>query len=246
MLSIFLVFVVLMVGVLIGGLGVGGVLLVPSLRYLGDIPLHTAIPACMMAYILTGLVGAIIYARQGSINWSLATGVCAGSVPGAYLGAFLLPFLPAGFLELVISVLILISGIYALGSHNVDEDAARSSGRYTLISIGFITGVGSALTGTGGPLLLIPILIWRKFPVLTAIGLSQVIQMPISIMATAGNFVYAGVDIRLGVMLALILSLGVILGALSVHKLPVLILKKMVAIILLGVGLMILTRLISQ
>ncbi len=41
-----LIVVVLGVGVLIGGVGIGGVLLVPSLKYLGNIPLHTAIPAC--------------------------------------------------------------------------------------------------------------------------------------------------------------------------------------------------------
>ena len=246
MFSIFLTVIVFIVGILIGGVGIGGVLLVPSLKYLGDIPLHTAIPACMVAYIVTGMVGAVVYARHGSINWSLALKVCLGAIPGAYFGAFLLPYLSAGILELVIGLLILASGIYALRSHHSHYDATISPATLELLSVGTVTGIGSALTGTGGPLLLIPILIWRKVPVLTAIGLSQAIQMPISLMATAGNFIHAEVDLRLGGMLALILAGGALLGAKSVHRLPVDLLKKIVAVLLVAVGLMILIRMVSQ
>lgn len=246
MFSIPLTFVVFIVGILIGGVGIGGVLLVPSLKYLGGIPLHTAIPACMLAYIVTGMVGAIIYARHGSINWTLALTVCLGAIPGAYFGAFLLPILSAGVLELAIGLLILASGIYALRSHDSRDDGRAPPGNIELLVVGVITGIGSSLTGTGGPLLLIPILIWRKVPVLTAIGLSQAIQMPISLMATVGNFIHAEVDLRLGGMLALILAGGALLGAKSVHMLPVDILKKLVAVLLVVVGLMILIRMALQ
>ena len=241
-----LIFVVFIVGALIGGVGIGGVLLVPALKYLGGIPLHVAIPACMMAYVVTGLVGAIIYARHGSINWSLAVKVCIGALPGAYFGAFLLPYLSAQALELVIGVLILAAGTYALRSHGQQPETSSSSSHFEMVAIGAITGIGSALTGTGGPLLLIPILIWRKLPVLTAIGLSQAIQVPISLMATLGNFIHAEVDLRLGIALALVLAVGALLGAKTVHLLPVNRVKKLIAILLVSVGLMILLRLIVR
>lgn len=241
-----LIFVVLVVGVLIGGVGVGGVLLVPALKYLGGVPLHVAIPACMMAYIVTGMVGAIIYARHGTINWPLAVKVCLGALPGAYLGAFLLPFLPALVLELTIGILILASGMYALRSLADQPESRPPASGFEMITIGIVTGIGSSLTGTGGPLLLIPILIWRKVPVLTAIGLSQAIQVPISLTATLGNFIHAEVSLRLGITLALVLAVGALLGAKTAHLLPVNLMKKLVAVLLILVGLMILTRMTAQ
>jgi uncharacterized membrane protein YfcA len=241
-----LTLVVFVVGALIGGVGIGGVLLVPALKYLGGIPLHVAIPACMMAYIVTGLVGAIIYARHGSINWPLAVKVCLGALPGAYFGAFLLPFLPALMLESTIGLLVLVAGIYALRNHGNQFETGASSSDFEMVVIGTITGIGSALTGTGGPLLLIPILIWRKQPVLTAIGLSQAIQVPISLTATLGNFIHAEVDLRLAAALALVLAVGALLGAKTVHLLPIDMIKKVVAVLLISVGFMILLRLVVQ
>ena len=246
MFSPVLIFVVLIVGVLIGGVGIGGVLLVPALKYLGGIPLHLAIPACMAAYIVTGLIGAFIYARHGTINWSLAFKVCLGALPGAYLGAFLLPYLPTLVLESTIGLLILLSGIYALRSESNVAKTSQSTGGIEMISVGMITGIGSSLTGTGGPLLLIPILMWRKVPVLTAIGLSQAIQVPISLMATLGNLIHAEVDFSLAVTLALVLAVGALLGAKTAHLVPVNVMKKMVAALLIIVGMMVLLRIITQ
>ncbi|WP_424946108.1 sulfite exporter TauE/SafE family protein [Candidatus Spongiihabitans sp.] len=251
LLSPVLTFIVLVVGILIGGVGIGGVLLVPALKYLGGIPLHVAIPACMFSYIVTGLVGAFIYARHGTINWPLAIKVCVGALPGAYIGAFLLPYFSAIVLELGIALLILASGIYAWRNNGPPNDDSgsetnRCSSTAALVAIGLITGIGSALTGTGGPLLLVPILIWRKLPILTAIGLSQAIQVPISVMATLGNLVYTEVDIKLGLTLALVLGGGALLGAKVSHMLPVEILKKSVAGLLIAVGLVMLYRLPMQ
>ena len=56
-------------GVLIGCIGIGGVLLVPALTYLGGIDIHVAITSCMVSYMFAGLVGAVSYARKGSIRW---------------------------------------------------------------------------------------------------------------------------------------------------------------------------------
>ena len=233
------------VGVLIGGVGVGGVLLVPALNYLGGIPLYAAIPACVLSYIATGAVGAIIYARHGTINWPLALKICAGGLPGAYLGAFLLPYFSVFVLESGIAALLLASGVYALFRNETPRGNKMQAHGVALIVIGFFTGIGSALTGTGGPLLLIPVLIWCRLPTLTAIGLAQVIQIPISVMATLGNFVHGQVDWWLGFWLAVALTGGAMLGARLAHILPVLFLQKLVAVLLVGVGLFVVIGLLS-
>lgn len=242
MFSPLLVVIVVAVGILIGGVGIGGVLLVPALKYIGSVPVHIAIPVCMVGYIITGSVGALIYAKHGTINWALAIQICIGALPGAYLGSFILPYISATILELVIGILILVSGLDTFIRPKKQIETRLPSSNTELISIGFITGIGSALTGTGGPLLLIPILLWRQAPILTAIGLSQAIQVPISLTATAGNFMHSAVDFKLGLVLGLILGIGAFAGAKLAHYLPIELVKKFVAMLLVGVGLFILFK----
>ena len=197
----------------------------------------------MLSYMITGSVGALIYARQGTINWLMAKKVCLGALPGAYIGAFLLPFFPADILELLIATLILASGANALIRKSVGPQPTKETEKNTpLLAIGLVAGIGSSLTGTGGPLLLIPILIWCNVPLIVAIGLSQVIQIPISISATLGNLLYGEVDIKLALVLALTMVGGTLMGAKLVHYIPVDSLKKLVSYLLIGVGLMMLVR----
>ena len=231
--------VIVVIGILIGHVGIGGVLLVPALKYLGDVTLHIAIPACSLSYIVTGAVGAVIYARQGSIDHGMAVRVCLGALPGAFLGAFLLSFVPAPALEAGIALLILFSGIHTLADRQSESGRAPATLRNSLLVIGFVTGVGSALTGTGGPLLLVPILIWLRVPILTAIGLSQVIQIPISLLATLGNALYGQIDLGLSAGLALALALGSAVGAHLAHAVPADYLKKGVSILMILVSLFI-------
>jgi uncharacterized membrane protein YfcA len=53
----------LLVGVLIGCIGIGGVLLVPSLVYIGGMDVHIAIASCMFSYLFSGAIGAFEFAR---------------------------------------------------------------------------------------------------------------------------------------------------------------------------------------
>jgi len=240
-----LIAIVVFVGILVGGVGIGGVLLVPSLKYLGDITLHDAIPACMLSYIATGTIGAFIFSRHGTINWNLAASVCMGAIPGAYIGAFLLPYFSAQIIEIGIALLLIYSGTDVFFKKQSAIKKSEIKAGKALLLIGFIAAIGSSLTGTGGPLLLIPILIWQGVSVLTAIGLSQVIQVPISLMATVGNFAYGNVDVKLGLTLAVFLGIGAIIGAKTVHSLPVDKLKKGVAILLILTGFLLIYRLLS-
>ncbi len=233
---------VLIVGMLIGSIGIGGVLQVPVLRYLGDYAMHTIIPACMLAYLLPGIVGGLVYHRHGNLHWPSAWRLCLGAVPGALIGAWLLPMAPASLLEFIVAALILFSGFDALLRKVPGEGGGGNLNTTGYFAAGLFTGTVSALTGAGGPLMLVPLLIWFRVPVRIVVGLGQVIQIPISIMATAGNLQHGSVDIRLGLWLAVILSAGVLLGGWAAHRLPERELKKTVALLLFVVGGMMLIR----
>lgn len=237
-----LALIALVVGVLIGCIGIGGVLLVPSLTYIGGMQVHVAIATCMFSYLFSGAVGAVEYARRGSIRWSMSGWLCAGAMPGAFLGAVTVSVVPGVYLELLIAALILFSGAHAL-FRRAESAGTRVPGTAQLAVIGAVTGYGSAMSGTGGPLLLVPILVWLKMPVLTAVGLSQVIQLPIAALATWGNLVYGNVDIAVGLGIAILLMAGVAAGARIAHRVPAHVLRRIVALMLLAVGALLVTRL---
>ena len=234
----------LIVGVFIGGIGIGGVMLVPALSYLGGIPIPTAIAAAMMGYLLTGAVGAAIYARRKSIRWSMALWLCAGAMPAALAGAWTSNNIPPAFLELGIGLLTASAGIHAImGRRRQGQDKPTLS-KPVLVLIGVVTGFASAITGTGGPLVLVPVLLWLQVPVLAVIGLSQAVQFPIASLATVGNFVYGAPDLLLGAILAVALAGGAGIGANLAHAIPRDLLRRIVAVVLIAVGLVILSKIL--
>ena len=232
----------LLVGVLIGAIGVGGVLLVPALTYIGDMAIHVAIASAMVAYFFAGGVGSIEFARRGSIRWGDAGWLAAGAMPGAFAGAAATSAVPAFALELLIAVLIIASALNSLRGKAPPSGAPRTLARGPLLLVGAVTGVASSMSGTGGPLVLIPILLWLHVPVLAAVGLSQVIQLPISAFATAGNLLYGAIDVAVAAALSVLLMAGVWFGARIAHRMSSIALKRFVSLMLLGVGVMMLVK----
>ena len=83
-----------------------------------------------------------------------------------------------------------------------------------------------------------------RVPVLTAVGLSQAVQLPVAIAATFGNLVYGQLDFALGGLLAASLTLGTWFGAKLAHVVPRPTLRRIMAFVLLVVGVFILGRVI--
>jgi len=230
------------VGILIGAIGIGGVLLVPTLTYMLGLGIHVAIATAMFTYLFSGAVGALEYARQNSIHWSMALWLCLGGMPGAYLGAATTWVTPGVILEGVIGFLVLLSGVQALRGPSDTAESVVNLKPMSLMVIGLATGFGSSITGTGGPLVLIPILIWMQVPILTAVGLSQVIQIPIALLATAGNLTFGRIEWLIGMGIATLLVLGVVVGARIAHRISRVVLKRFIAFALLLVGAAMLMR----
>ena len=114
-----------------------------------------------------------------------------------------------------------------------------------LILIGALVGFGSALTGTGGPVLLVPILITLSYPALKTIGISQAIQLPIAVFAVIGFWLYGKIDVGLGIHLGIAQAAGVFIGAQIAHRLPVFQLRRLVATALIVVGAMMIWQIVA-
>jgi uncharacterized membrane protein YfcA len=225
-------------GVLIGCVGIGGVIVVPALVYFAGLSPQTAIAAALCAFIASGIVGAYAYAKAGSIRWRAAMMTSLGALPSAFAGAWLASALEPVWLELGIGLLTMTSGVHALavGRRHHPAGGAKSLSGPSLAGIGAATGLLSALTGTGGPLVLVPILVWLEVPLLAAIGLGQAVQLPIAAAATAGNLLAGTLEARHAVALACGIVIGTWIGAKAAHALPTATLRSIVAALLVVVG----------
>lgn len=231
-------------GLMIGCIGIGGVILVPALVFFADIPIQISIPAAMMAYVLSGIVGTAVFANNRSIRWGMATWLCAGATPTAFVGAWAVSVVNPRLLEAGLGLLAFSSGLNALKAQPVAEGPERALSNTRLLIAGAVTGILSSISGTGGPLVLVPIIMSMNVPVLVAIGLSQVIQLPIAIVATLGNFLYGELNLELGGVLAISLTIGSWYGAKLAHVVPRATLRRIVSVVLVVVGVFILGNVI--
>jgi len=229
---------------MIGCIGIGGVILVPALVFIADVPIQISIPAAMLAYILSGLVATAVFAHNKSIRWSMAAWLCLGATPTAFAGAWAVSVVNPRLLEACLGLLTFFSGINALRTQAADGTVEHSVSNNSLLVVGAVTGFLSSISGTGGPLVLVPVAISMSIPVLVAVGLSQVIQLPVAIAATIGNALYGQIDLILGGVLAASLTVGSWYGAKLAHVVPRATLRRIVSVVLVVVGTFILLNVI--
>ena len=169
-------------GILIGAVGIGGVILVPLLTFIVGVDIYHSIAASIFSFMISGSVGTIIYLRRDPTLWRQVKLIWIGAVPATLAGSFLLSYFTEEILTLLIAGLTLGSGgrEFLVKKRFPSLDIFLISDK-KLISFACITGLLSALSGTGGPLVLIPLLFWFAAPVAATVGLAQAIQLPISI-----------------------------------------------------------------
>jgi uncharacterized protein len=85
-------------------------------------------------------------------------------------------------------------------------------------------------------MVLVPIQLWRGLPVLAAIAVGQVVQLPIAATATIGNWIGGGVDLVAAALIGAMLVPGVIFGPRLAAAVPIAALTRIVAVLLLCVG----------
>lgn len=235
------VFCGLTAGMLIGIAGIGGVVLVPLLIYLVGADVHTSVAAAIFSFLISGTIGTIIYSRRGVIDWIALKRLTFGAVPGTLFGSAILFYLDAELLRIFIAVMIVSSALREMIFHKqIDslKSPSISNGKYALV--GFVTGLLSALSGTGGPLILIPILSFLSMPMLTVVGLAQVIQVPVALFATLGNAWHGLIDWQIAGFISIGVACGSFIGGQISKGMPVTAIKRVVALLLFVSGILML------
>lgn len=229
----------LLVGLIIGSSGVGGVLLIPALMYFGGLETHQAMATALFSFFFTGIAATWIFQKYGSINWAIALPVCLGSLVSSYAGAAFGATLTASHLKLVLAAVIIASSLYSMRPASSLQIAANLSVRLRsllLLGIGLFTGFLCGMTGAGGGIVSLPVMLLFGFAPLPSIATGQVLQSIVSVSGSLSNHANGFIVYSLVWWVTLFEIAGVILGARIAHALPVSLLKRSVTLLCLAIG----------
>jgi len=242
-------------GVMAGLMGVGGgIVVVPALVWIfaeaglgGDWIFHLAVGTSLATLIGTGSTSAYFHHRRGAVRWDLVLVLVPWLVVGAWIGTAV-----AGSLEEIWLRRIFGLFLVYVGSSMLFKRAQGESGELSgTLGIGLIgTGIGSlsALLGIGGGTLIVPFFARSGLDMRRAIASSAACGPPIALAGVFGyiavgwgrdglpagstGFVYWPAVV--GILLASIPSAP--LGALLAHSLPLLVLRRIFALLVLAVA----------
>ena len=231
------------VGCLIGAVGIGGILLIPALIALAGLSPHQASATALFTFLFTGVLGSILFQRQGSIDWRQTLTVCAGAVVFSYLGAMANSAVDGVLLMRIIAALIIFAGVYVFLPRPAEEEPASKPFRlWLLLLIGAAAGFGSGFSGAGGPLFSVPLMVLWGFAPLSAIGTSQVLQIFSAAAGTLANLHYGEIQWAVAGWITLFELAGVVAGARLAHVVSADVLKRVAGAVCVLVGIYVLVR----
>lgn len=220
------------VGFFIGAVGVGGVLLIPFLVLLGGLDIHAAAATALFTFLFTGLLGTWLFQRRGSIRWRLALPVCAGATIAGYLGAAAASRIDPRPLTLLIAAIIMIAGAWVLRpvpERATSRDGGSPGDTGTLLGVGAASGFGSGLSGAGGPLFSVPIMVLLGFSPLAAIGVSQVLQIVAALSGSLSSVQDGRIHFGIAAWVTAFELAGVVAGAWLAHSVSGVALRRIAA-----------------
>lgn len=243
-------------GLLAGLFGIGGgLVIVPALVYLFSAQGYP--PAAMMQLALgTSLATIIVTAtasiwghqRHRAILWPVCLRLIPGIVIGAAAGVALAEYIGSEALRAVFASFVILVALQML--FGVQPPSSRAlPGAAGMTATGAGIGGMSMLVGIGGGTLTTPFLLWCNTPLRNAIATSAACGLPIAIAGTLA-YVIAGLDVEglpagssgyvywpAALAIAATSVITAPLGAHLTHTLPVKLLKRLFALLLVLVAL---------
>jgi uncharacterized protein len=231
----------LAIGLLVGAVGIGGILLPSAITVTAGVAIHQSMAISLLTFVFTGLAGTLAFQRRGSIDWTLARPLAAGVAVSAWAGAWTSSLVAAPALSLMLALLIVAAGLTTLRG-NTAPARAPAMRRPLLLAAGAAIGFLSGLTGVGGPVLAVPLLLALGFPLLTSIGVGQVVQVAGALSGSAANLALGTIDFAMAAQVGALEIAGVLAGAALVHRIDLRLAQRGVAMVCIGAGLAFMLR----
>lgn len=239
------------VGFFAGLLGIGGgSVMVPILSlvfvsrgFSGDHVVHMALATSMATIIPGGVTSAWTHHKHQAVNWGVVRKMLPGILTGTFFGAVIAHFSSTAFLKGFFVVFICFVAVQML--FNLKPKGGRTlPGSSGMLIFGAVMGVISSFAGIGGAIMSIAFLSWCNVRMHEAIGTAAAIGVPLAMAGTVGfvvtglldkglpaeslGYVYIPAFIGISITSFLIAPLGAKLA----HRLPVGVLRKIFAVVL--------------
>ena len=189
---------------------------VPVLLQYGMEP-RTALATNMFALTFMSVGGALPFFRNGSIDRRRLPPLIILTIAGSVVGALLVLIIPTRALPLIISVSMIAVAIFTLAHRNagvIPEGGAPRAAEITGYMVTFALGIyGGFFSGGYITLLTAAYVALFRMTFVEAVGITKLINVFSSLVATI-IFIYQGlVDYRLGLILGAAMFVGGIAGA---------------------------------
>jgi uncharacterized membrane protein YfcA len=209
------------VGFLVGMTGAGGgALMTPMLILLFGVTPSTAISSDLVAAVVMRPIGATVHLRRGTVNLRLVGWMVLGSVPLAFLGAYLLHLLghteeAQHKIEVALGAALLLGAAAMVLRYVLDRRAGDTRGGHVhevsarplpTVAIGMLGGIVVGMTSVGSGSLMIILLLFL-YPTLSAnqlVGTDLTQAVPLTAAAALGALAFGHVE--LGVTASLIIG----------------------------------------
>lgn len=227
----------LVVGALVGLTGVAGFLL--PMFYAGSLQLSVAesLGLSFAAFVISGSLGAWNYYKAGNLDLGFGLKLSLGSLVGAVVGVQLNQMIPEDSVKLLLYTVVLLSGVSILLRR--DKQEVEKKGRFVIskhlavtLVLGFVTAVICALSGAGGPVLVMPLLVVFGIPVRTAVGVALFNSVFIGMPACIGYMGQCSLGLLLPLLVAALAAhgVGVYMGSKNAFRINQGLLKKGIAV----------------
>jgi uncharacterized membrane protein YfcA len=220
------------VGALIGAVGLGGFLMVPLLMLLEGASVRQGVVVAAVAFLASGIVSLLLWRRQPGAARE-TRGFLLAAAPGAVVGAFAVQAAMEGVLTAFIAIGFAVAGL-AEWLEWPRQGRARNVGRPAAAGGGLVTGFASALTGTSGPMVAMPMLAWAGLALRERVALAQVAQIPIALGATLAFASFGEVPWTLAAGSSIALCAGLVGGALLARRVQARGLRRLAAVLMWG------------
>ena len=245
------------------GIGGGGIM-VPVLTFIfaklefpAEHIVHIALATSMAAIVPTAIASLRAHHGRNAVLWNVVVKITPGILVGTLAGTFLASYLAAKLLAIFFSCFMAFVALQMV----IDRKAKPSRqlpGTFTLTGVGSGIGGISALVAIGGGTLTVPFLTWCNVALPIAIGTSAAVGLPIAFSGAVG-YLINGWSIEnlpehsLGfiywpavIAMATASFFTAPLGAKLAHSLPLVLLKKLFAILLISLSLQMLFTVLSH
>ncbi len=228
------------VGLLIGWSGIAGFLLpIFFVGYLG-LSVEQSLSISFFCFMLSGAIGAYNYWKKGQLAVKLGVFLSVGSLFGSLLGVLLSRNVPANVFTIILYGVVLFSGLSILFRKDKERENASidTAKKPVLVALGFITAVICSLTGAGGPVLVMPLLVVLGVPIRTAVGVALFNSIFIAMPAFTGYISRSDmceIWVLFGVC-AVSHAVGIWVGSKTAHKINLKVLKPTVGVISIGIA----------